>query len=41
MLYFKNRDAARAFASKANRVVTDLGADAPKRWAVQVVVYAE
>lgn len=41
MLYFTTRDAARAFAVRSNRTVTDLGADAPKRWAVQVVVYAD
>jgi len=41
MLYFKTRDSARAFADRTNRSVTDLGTDAPKRWAVQVVVFAD
>lgn len=40
MLYFATRDKARAFADKTNRAVTDLGADAPKRWAVQIVTFA-
>lgn len=39
MLYFKTRDQARAFANKTNRTMTDLGADAPKRWAVQIVTF--
>lgn len=39
MLYFKTRDQARAFATKTNRVMTDLGPDAPKRWGVTIVTF--
>lgn len=37
MLFFKTRSLARAFASKSGRKVKDLGASAPKRWAVMVL----
>ncbi len=38
MLYFTTRSAARTFAAKVSKSVTDLGASSPKRWAVKVVV---
>lgn len=38
MFYFKTRDAARAFATKTGRQVSDLtGTGRPFRWGVQVV----
>lgn len=37
MFYFTSRAKARVFAKLKGLIVTDRGADAEKRWAVQVV----
>ena len=39
MIYFTSRDAARSFKSKSinAKKLIDLGAGAPKRWAVQIM----
>ena len=37
MFFFKSRRAARTFARKTDRTVTDFGVNASRRWAVRVM----